>query len=82
MTTFHRFAILLALCLVAVLLPTAMYAHKAWAEIGTAAQEDRGIAPSLAVLEVMKAAHQHRGLSRLWGGGKGEPAEAPLAKAL
>ena len=81
MSTLQRFVILLALCLAAVLVPTGMYAHKAWTEMHTAAQKERGIAPSRAMLEVIKLTQQHRGLSALWLGGKADAAEARRAKA-
>jgi methyl-accepting chemotaxis protein len=81
MTTLQRFVVLLALCLLAALVPTVMYTHKAWAEASTAALEYQGIAPSRALLQVIKITQQHRGLSAVWLGGKAEAASARQAKA-
>lgn len=81
MTTFRRFVVLLALCLLAVLVPTAMYTQKAWDDASTAQLEDQGIAPSRALLQVIKVTQQHRGLSAVWLGGKPEAGQARQAKA-
>ena len=61
MSIFQRFAILLSLCLAAVLVPTGMYMHKAWADMAIAAKEDQGIAPSRALLGLIKVTQQHQG---------------------
>ncbi|MBU0916840.1 methyl-accepting chemotaxis protein [Aquabacterium parvum] len=81
MSIFQRFAILLSLCLAAVLVPTGMYMHKAWADMAIAAKEDQGIAPSRALLGLIKVTQQHQGLSAVWLGGKTEAEQARRAKA-
>ena len=81
MTILQRFFVLLTLCMLAVLVPTAMYSQRAWSESSTAVLEEQGIAPSRALLQVIKATQQHRGLSAVWLGGKAEAAQARQSKA-
>jgi methyl-accepting chemotaxis protein len=81
MTISRRFLILMALCLGAVLVPAGLYTRQAMESMAIAAQENQGLGPARALLELIKVTQQHRGLSAVWLGGKSDAADSRQAKA-
>lgn len=59
----QKFLILGLIALAMLALPTALHLRQAYAEINSAQQEARGMAPLMAMQKVIQFAQQHRGLS-------------------
>ena len=81
LTIAQRFSLLVALCALAILVPTALYGSQAWADMRQAQREADGLAPARSLLEAIRLTQQHRGLSAVWLGGNEAQASARSAKA-
>jgi methyl-accepting chemotaxis protein len=77
----RRFALLVALCGIAILVPAVKLTVSAWTEARTVQRELDGLRPVQALNRVVQLAQQHRGLSAVWLGGKDDQAAARAAKA-
>jgi hypothetical protein len=80
LSTSQRFGLLVGLCALAILVPTSMQTHSAWKNLEATALELKGLAPVMAVQEVIRLTQQHRGLSAGWLAGNEKMGEARLAK--
>ena len=73
--TSQRFGLLVGLCAVAILVPASMQTRSAWKSLGATAQELEGLAPVMAVQEVIRP-REHRVRLR-----RAAPAEGRLLRA-
>ena len=80
-TLSQRFALLVALCGLAILVPAGLYTAHKWDQAQVLRREHAGVGSAQALLEVIRLAQQHRGLSAVWLGGKDDQAGARSAKA-
>ncbi|MBI5720477.1 MAG: methyl-accepting chemotaxis protein [Burkholderiales bacterium] len=78
----RRFALIVALCGLAILVPAVKHAWHIWGETRALLREREGLPPIRALLSVVQLAQQHRGLSAVWLGGKEAAAAARAAKAV
>lgn len=53
LSTSQRFGLLVGLCALAILVPTSMQTHSAWKDLEATALELKGLAPVMAVQEVI-----------------------------
>jgi len=81
LTIAQRFGLLVALCAVAILVPTGLYGRQALTLMQVEQREAKGLAPVRTLLEAIRLAQQHRGLSAVWLGGNEAQASARSAKA-
>jgi methyl-accepting chemotaxis protein len=81
LSTTQRFSLLVGLSAVAILVPATMQTRNAWRSLDTTARELEGLAPLMAVQDVIRLTQQHRGLSAGWLAGNEKMAEARNAKA-
>jgi len=81
LTVAQRFALLIALCGLAILLPAGKLAWHVWGDAQALIRERDGIVPVKALTEVVRLTQQHRGLTAVWLGGNEEAAAARAAKA-
>ncbi len=81
MTVGQRFMMLVLLCGLAIGVPAAMQTLTAWGELRFVQREAEGLAPTRSLLEVVRLAQQHRGLSSAWLSGDESQAAARSAKA-
>lgn len=81
MTIGRRFMLLVLLCGLAIGVPAAMQALSAWNELRFVQREAQGLAPTRSLLEVVRLAQQHRGLSSAWLSGDESQAANRSAKA-
>ncbi|MFO1286776.1 MAG: methyl-accepting chemotaxis protein [Rubrivivax sp.] len=76
-----RFALLVALCGLAIVVPSALYSRLAWSNVQSLQREHAGLAPARSLLKVLQLEQQHRGLSAVWLGGSEDQAAPRAAKA-
>lgn len=80
-TVAQRFATLVALCALAILVPATMHTVNIWGGAQVVQRELDGLTPARTLLEAVRLAQHHRGLSAVWLGGKEDQASARAAKA-
>ncbi len=80
MTIGQRFAALIALCGLAILVPALLHTRTAWDDMRFVQREAQGLVPSRALIEVIRLVQQHRGLSAAWLAGDESQASARAAK--
>jgi methyl-accepting chemotaxis protein len=76
----QKFLVLSLLCSVLVAIPLLLYVVQSGQEVRVARQEAQGIAPIRAIMNVIKLAQQHRGLSAIVLGGDNSAADRRRAK--
>ncbi len=63
LTIARQFALLVGLCALAILVPSAMHGNRLWADMRTAQREADGPAPARQLRDSIRLAQQHRGMS-------------------
>jgi len=81
MTIRQRFALLVLLSGLAIGVPALLQSISAWDELGLVQRESEGLAPARSLLEVVRLAQQHRGLSAAWLAGDASQTANRAAKA-
>lgn len=69
MSVKRRFALLLVLFVVAMLVPATVAVRAAWQNMSFAQREETGLKPVKQILEVIRLTQQHRGISAVYLGG-------------
>lgn len=76
-----RFTALMALCALAIVVPSALYTQSGWSLMRFTERETEGLAPARAMIKVIRLAQQHRGLSSAWLSGDESQGAVRAAKA-
>ena len=81
LTVGQRFAALVALCAVAILVPALAYTLHVWGDRRALLRERDGLAPTRTLLDAVRLVQQHRDLSAVWLGGQQDQASSRGPKA-
>jgi methyl-accepting chemotaxis protein len=81
LTIRQRFTLLVLLCGLAIGVPALLQTVSAWTDLRFVQRESQGLAPARALLEVVRLAQQHRGLSAAWLSGDASQTANRAAKA-